>query len=128
MTDTVTTYIYSVRARRWYDIFTKQLDDGKVYITNTPRKSEKGLVLTIELTPKQYVTVRRELGHYRDFNGEFVAANVSIFVSTLKAMGIYIKSHTNIHHVAKNISTHKNYANKCVLANDNMVIVSNTLN
>ena len=128
MTDTITTYIYSVGARRWYDIFTKQLADGKVYITDTPRKSEKGLVLTIELTPKQFVTVRKELGHYRDFNGEFIAANVSIFVTALKGMGIYIKSHTSIHHVAKSISTHKNYANKCVLSNDSAAIVSNTLN
>ena len=115
MTDTVTTYIYSMGARRWYDIFAARPTKGKVYITNTPRKNEKDLVFTIELTPKQYTTVRKTLGHSRDFNGEFVALNVSIFISVLREIGIYVKADDTIYKIAKNLSKHKNYASKCVL-------------
>ena len=127
MTDTVTTYIYAIGAKRWYDIFSARSDEGKVYITDVPRKDESNLVLTIALTQKQYMTITRELGHSRDFNGEFVAENVDIFMATLKSMGIYTKSHTNIYQIARNISTHKNYSNKCELMAPGVVIVSTTL-
>ena len=120
MTDTVTTYIYSMGARRWYDIFAGRPTKGKVYITDTPRKSEEDLVLTIKLTPKQYVTIRRELGHSRDFNGEFIALNVSIFIAVLREIGIYVKTDDTLEKIAKNISKHKNYANKCVLKEDDI--------
>ena len=119
MTNTITTYVYSKGVRRWYDIFIRRSDKDKVYITNTPRKSEKDLVFTIELTPTQYAIVRKTFKDYKDFNGELVAFNINIFISVLKEIGIYVKSDDTIYKIAKNIYKHKRYTNKCVLMFDN---------
>lgn len=118
MANTIPTYVYSRGIPRWYDIFFRRSDKGKIYITKKPRKSEKDLVFIIELTPTQYEIISETFKDYKDSNGELVAFNINIFISALKEIGIYVKSDNTIYKVAKSIHRHSRYTNKCVLMFD----------